>query len=133
MCLHCGKAIKPLLHSVVERYVDGELVPVQRVKCRRCGRSFRVLPEFIVPYKHYSTGRIEAVLDDRATGGSGRGAARRGEVDVRVAGRWTRWWDRVREWLESGHLVVWLRRSGWLTALLVVFPRWTSSWRCGRV
>jgi transposase-like protein len=119
-------------HQVGRRYVDGELIPVQRLKCRHCGKTFRVLPEWAIPYKHYGAGRVEAAIDRVRAGGSVREAARRGRVDRAVVRRWWRWWRRLREWLETAELVVWLHRPGWLRELLRAFPHWRRRAQCGR-
>ena len=122
----------PLAHQVQQRYVDGALIPLQRVKCRACGKTFRVLPEWAIPYKHYGASRVEETIDRVRAGGSVREAARRGRVDRAVARRWWRWWQRLRAWLETVELVVWLHRPGWLQALLRTFPHWRGCAECGR-
>ena len=75
VCPHCRRRTAPLAHQVQQRYVDGALIPVRRLKCRRCGKTFRVLPEWAIPYKHYGASRVEETIDRLRTGGSVREAA----------------------------------------------------------
>lgn len=53
-------------HGSYSRYV-GEEEPwlrlrIPRLRCRACGRTFGVLPSFLVPHRHYSAGLIQRVL-----------------------------------------------------------------------
>ena len=40
---------------------------IERRKCTECGRSFRLLPDDQVPFKHYSAETIEKVIADDFT------------------------------------------------------------------
>ncbi len=37
---------------------------IERRKCPECGRSYRLLPDDQIPYKHYSAEIIEKVIDE---------------------------------------------------------------------
>jgi len=56
------------VHTPYHRYVitdDGRRlqIGVHRYRCTCCGRTVSFLPAFAVPYKHFGSGVIEAVLD----------------------------------------------------------------------
>jgi len=40
-----------------------EIIKIQRLKCPHCNRLHNALPDFLVPYKHYTTEIISGVLD----------------------------------------------------------------------
>ena len=50
-CVWCGKQGRMNKHGKPERYCDDEVIKVFRVKCGKCRKTFRVLPEFVV--KHW--------------------------------------------------------------------------------
>lgn len=59
---------KTTFHNSYRRHVHiGEEIVwiiIYRVKCSRCGKTHAVIPDFIRPYKHYSTCDTELVLRD---------------------------------------------------------------------
>ena len=40
---------------------------IRRMKCTKCGILHRELPDFLVPYKHYTAEVISGVLDGQVT------------------------------------------------------------------
>ena len=52
---------------VREAYGKKSKVLVARYKCTRCGYIFRVLPEYLLPYKHYRKEIIAKVIDGSIT------------------------------------------------------------------
>lgn len=66
LCPECGG--NTALHGSYDRHVHIEdkieWIVIQRVICSGCGKTHAVIPDFIKPYKHYSTGDIEFVLRD---------------------------------------------------------------------
>jgi hypothetical protein len=65
-CPLCGAPMKP--HSTYDRSVKdyGVSIDIQRFCCvsKVCKHTQAVLPDFLVPYKHYSALEIESVLMD---------------------------------------------------------------------
>ena len=54
---------KILLQEGHERHV----CIIRRMKCTKCGILHRELPDFLVPYKHYTAEVISGVLDGQIT------------------------------------------------------------------
>ncbi|WP_010249528.1 DUF6431 domain-containing protein, partial [Acetivibrio cellulolyticus] len=65
-CPVCGNNTE--FHDRYDRHVHIddkiEWIVIQRVICVGCGKTHAILPDFIRPYKHYSTADIEFVLRD---------------------------------------------------------------------
>ncbi len=64
-CPKCGGKLKP--HDRVKRLVRTKhgktyWTTVERNKCTKCGRKHRVLPEILLPYKHYEAGIIKGFI-----------------------------------------------------------------------
>ena len=127
-------------HGWYRRYLDGELVPIRRVRCGRCGVTHAVLPEDVCAYHDLTLWMLERALETE--GGPtavARATGQAGDVGVRRARRWQhreraswnaellallpptagRWWERVGAVVgpEPGALIR-LRRWLW------------STWRC---
>lgn len=66
ICPKCGSGMT--FHSTYERHVHideiVEWLTIQRVICSECGGTHAVIPDFIRPYKHYSTYDSEMSLRD---------------------------------------------------------------------
>ncbi|OPY57080.1 MAG: hypothetical protein A4E55_01844 [Pelotomaculum sp. PtaU1.Bin035] len=65
-CPKCGS--RTVFHATYERHVHideiVEWLTIQRVICIKCSGTHAVIPDFIRPYKHYSTGDSEMSLRD---------------------------------------------------------------------
>ncbi len=66
ICPKCGS--RTVFHATYERHVHideiVEWLTIQRVICSECGGTHAVIPDFIRPYKHYSTYDSEMSLRD---------------------------------------------------------------------
>jgi Domain of unknown function (DUF6431) len=124
--------VRPSLHAVVERYCGAEAIRVQRVKCPCCGGTFRVLPEFVVPYKPAAVAEVEPVLSQWQQQRSYRGVSRVLGVSVHAVKRWVRWWRVVEAVTEAQRGQAWSYEPGWMQRLLLEFRHWRSCWGCER-
>jgi len=65
-CPVCGEKMGP--HDNYPRYIKDKNITIliYRFKCtnKTCNKTKAVLPDFLVPYKHYSADEIESVLLD---------------------------------------------------------------------
>jgi hypothetical protein len=116
-------------HGSYRRLLGGELQPLRRVRCPRCGVSHALLPEDLCAYRDATFGAVEAALSAgtpsagaEAAGQDDPQAVRRVRRWLRSAGEaWTstvsallpavegRWWERVQAAFGA--------RPGWLTRL----------------
>jgi hypothetical protein len=133
VCLSCRKRVRPTLHAVDERYCGAKPIRVQRVKCRHCAKTFRVLPEFVVPYKPAGVAEVEPVLLAWRQRGSYRGVARALELCVHAVKRWVGWWRVVEAVTEAQRGQPWDYAAGWLGQLLEEFRHWRGCWLCERI
>jgi hypothetical protein len=117
---------------VEERYCGQELILVQRVRCPRCGKTFRLLPEFVVPYKQHPAERVGAALGSWQERRSYHGVARAWAVAVGLVRRWVRWWQRVEAVMAAAGAVSWLYGPGWLSSGLRLFCYWSGAGHCWR-
>ncbi|MDR1688839.1 MAG: DUF6431 domain-containing protein [Clostridiales bacterium] len=55
-----------VLHDKYKRKIKdiSEEIIIHRLICHKCGKTIAVLPDFLLPYKQFSAGEIEAVLID---------------------------------------------------------------------
>jgi hypothetical protein len=70
ICPDCGGDLK--YYDKVQRILRtkgraSKHVIVRRLRCAKCGRVHRELPDYILPYKQYEAGIIKGVLDGRIT------------------------------------------------------------------
>jgi len=68
--LLCDMCLRPLRrHSSYERGIreTGEKIRITMVWCRACGEWHALLPDFLLPQKHYSGNEIESVIIDSGT------------------------------------------------------------------
>ena len=128
----CDRKMAPRRHCVEERYCGQELIPVQRVRCPRCAKTFRLLPELVVPYKQHSAACIGAALENWQERRSYHGVARALGLAVGLVRGWVRWWKRVVAVMETAGTVSRLYGPGWLSSLLRLFCFWSGVWRCWR-
>jgi hypothetical protein len=59
---------------------------VDRFLCTACGKTFTLLPDFLLPFKHYTAAEIEGVL--RHFFGGGRLSELHSEADESTLRRW---------------------------------------------
>ena len=67
--LKCEQCLRPMgRHSSYGRGIKGteDRIRITMVWCSKCGEWHALLPDFLLPYKHYSGNEIEAVLIDSA-------------------------------------------------------------------
>jgi hypothetical protein len=69
--LHCPKhpEARLLPHAQYVRGIKetGEKIGIQRFICPKCKATLSILPDFLLPYKQYSAGEIEKVLNAAET------------------------------------------------------------------
>lgn len=66
ICPICGgyaKRYDNVIRSIKKKGGVTECVKIQRVKCSQCSSIRRILPENILPYKHYERDIVEGVLE----------------------------------------------------------------------
>lgn len=65
-CIDCNGIVKYYDRTkrlIKTRGGKRHFIFIQRFKCNDCGRIHRVLPDYILPYKHYESEIIFGVLD----------------------------------------------------------------------
>ena len=68
--LRCKKCLRPLrVHSSYNRGIKetGEQITITMVWCRKCNKWHALLPDFLLPCKHYSGNEVEIVIIDGGT------------------------------------------------------------------
>ena len=66
----CALCLDPMtVHSHYERRIKetGERIRIKIVWCERCAEYHALLPDFLLPYKHYSGNEVEYVIIECAT------------------------------------------------------------------
>jgi hypothetical protein len=69
-CFRCEQCLKPMarhssyMHEIKE---TGQRIEITIVWCRACKKWHALLPDFLMPNKHYSGNEIESVIIDSAT------------------------------------------------------------------
>ena len=66
----CDECLCPMkVHSRYERGIKetGQQIKITMVRCKKCGKLHALLPDFLLPHKHYSGNEIESVIIDGAT------------------------------------------------------------------
>ena len=130
VCPYCRQPVRVRLHAVVERYCGQELIPVARVRCQECRRTFRLLPDLVVPYKSCGVEQLEAVVEERKRGGSWRQVSRRHQLSRSQAKRWVEWWEVVKNVMEAWGMSMVQKSRDWLRGWLGVFRSWKSPLSC---
>lgn len=68
-CSSCGNQDSLIGHGYYPRKLkDGQgarRVWIKRWKCKECGKTMSVLPDFLLSFRHYGVGVIESVLEAR--------------------------------------------------------------------
>jgi hypothetical protein len=104
-------------HAIIDAVKKWFLV--DRFLCTACGKTFTLLPDFLLPFKHYTAAEIEGVL--RHLADDGRYAQSRSEADESTL---RRWWNefsyQMQQWagsLESKALQLYQRVPDYLSLL----------------
>jgi len=74
----------------IDRLENFSVLMVRRVKCKGCGKTHHVLPDIIVPYKHYNTEAIEKII---------RGNADETFCSESEINRTKSWWVRMKRYI----------------------------------
>jgi transposase-like protein len=130
VCLRCRKRARVKIHELVRRYCGAETIRVARVKCTECGRTFRVLPEFVVPYKSHSAAQVGKAISVCQQNGSKHEAAKTVGVEVRQVRRWVKWWQIVEAVIKASGLKQIQYDEGWLEQMLRIFRNWKRATVC---
>jgi len=84
----CSFCLQPMTrHSSYERGIKetGQKITITMVWCSKCRISHALLPDFLLPHKHYSGNEIESVIIDSSAGSIGQIETEASEATVR---RW---------------------------------------------
>ena len=67
-CCGCENLIKKgwRRRGTINHLESSKVLLVRRVKCKGCGKIHHVLPDTIVPYKHYDAEAIEMIIRGKA-------------------------------------------------------------------
>jgi len=89
-CPDCGGPLELLSRYERHPIIDGkrQVMPVQRLQCQECGKTHAVLPDFVLPYKHYGTAEVEGVLEAADAGVAAEKISTSAEVST--VRRWCR-------------------------------------------
>jgi hypothetical protein len=98
-------------HGSYNRRLDGELQPLRRVRCPRCGVSHALFPEDLCSYRDAKFGAVEAAL---SVGSPSAGAEAAEQFDPQGV-------RRVRRWLRSAE-------EAWASSLLALLPAAEGRW-----
>ena len=74
---------------------DKEFIEIRVLYCVDCNKSHRELPDFLLPYKHYTAQAVEAAVDRKKA---------ECPVGERTVKRWRAWFKRIRSYLAAGIL-----------------------------
>jgi len=102
LCSFCGceKVIKKgwRKRGSIDHLENSKILMVRRIKCKDCGKMHHVLPDTIVPYKHYNTEAIERII---------RGKAEETFCSESEINRIKSWWVRMKLYvLEKAEAVI---------------------------
>lgn len=69
-CPNCGGYLRP--YDKVTRVVrtkrrETDWVELRRMRCERCGRVHREIPDYLIPYKQYEADLIQGVMEGLIT------------------------------------------------------------------
>ena len=98
-------------HGWYERFLDGVVAEIRRLRCARCGVTHALLPGALCAYRDATLYDVEVALESDGPASGARAAGQRGTGAVR----------RVRAWLRA-------MRSGWASKILALLPAATGSW-----
>lgn len=69
VCPYCGGELHvkdSVLRKRRDRYSQITTYRIRRLRCKKCKRLHRELPDFLLPYKRYDSETIESVIDEKA-------------------------------------------------------------------
>ena len=103
------------VHSTVLRHYRTEdgakhWVRIRRLRCKKCRKIHRQLPDTILPYKHYQAQVIEEVLDDAKPEPTG--------PESSTLYRWKKWFSSAKGLLESRLVAMQTVKTGLFQSLL---------------
>ena len=70
ICDECGGKLKnydKVTRTVIIKGGERKNFKIRRCKCSKCGKIYRELPDFVIPYKHYDSEIIRGVIDGHIT------------------------------------------------------------------
>jgi len=91
----------------IDHLEKSKLLMIRRVKCKCCGKIHHVLPDTIVPYKHYNAEAIEMII---------RGRANETYCDESEINRIKSWWVRMELYILAKSDVVTMRTKTQITS-----------------
>lgn len=111
-CPVCGRELAG--HGTKKRHTKDEnggkvWYQVPRKECKECGKTHCMLPDFMIPYKHYRAEIIEAVIDDTDIYFA---------IEESTIYRWKRWFRNIKEQLNSNLRAVRQAEEGLFYTLL---------------
>ena len=111
-CPACGKELTG--HGTKKRHnkdENGDKVwyQIPRKECKKCKKTHIMLPDFMIPYKHYRAEIIEAVID---------GTDIYFAIEESTIYRWKRWFRNIKEQLNSNLRAVRQAEEGLFYTLL---------------
>ena len=98
-------------HGSYRRRLGGELQPLRRVRCPRCGVSHALFPEDLCAYRDATLGAVEAAFSAGTPSAGAKAAEQTDPQGVR----------RVRRWLRSA-------RGAWESSVLALLPAAQGRW-----
>jgi len=117
----CENCLRPMaVHSHYVRVIkeSGETISITMVWCSKCREWHALLPDFLLPFKHYSGNEIEAVVIESATESVSRIETEASESTVR---RWIRQiGERVKQ--AVGILKLLFGQSGQAVSEIIIDP-----------
>jgi hypothetical protein len=99
-CSICGNDLTFKDHRArIVIYSDGihVIIMIRRLKCKICNKLHNELPDFIQPYKRYTSDVIEAVLDDDTSSSPAENSTIK---------RWRKWFDRIASYLNAALVAI---------------------------
>ena len=69
-CGYCGGKLKhydTVFRIVRKKYGKIDRIQIERLRCERCRKLYRILPDDILPFKHYEKRIIKGVLSGTIT------------------------------------------------------------------
>lgn len=82
---------------------------IDRTKCKECKKTHNMLPDFMIPYKHYEAKIIETVIDE---------AEHCFAIEESTIYRWKRWFKDMKGLINSNLRAVWQAIEGLFYPLL---------------
>jgi hypothetical protein len=93
-CPACGATGQFSQHAVYRKYFFALRIPILRIRCRECGVTHALIPEFSLPGTSIGTAEAEAYLKERDEG-VGRGTAGAKLLEAGMSERYPSHLDRM--------------------------------------